>query len=228
MIYKNIYEGIFLERTNRFIAKVNINNKIETVHVKNTGRCKEILIPDTKVYLEKSDNPNRKTKYSLISVYKKDVLINIDSQVPNQVVFEALKNNEIESIKDVVYAKREKTYGNSRFDIYYETKTESGFIEVKGVTLEENKIAKFPDAPTIRGTKHINELIKATKEGYKCYILFLIQLKGCKMFISNKEMDPIFARTLKKAKSKKVNILCYDSIVTKDKIIMNKKIDIKV
>jgi len=228
MIYKDIYEGVFLERTNRFIAKVKINNKIEIVHVKNTGRCKEILISGTKVYLEKSNNPNRKTAYSLISVYKEDVLINIDSQVPNQVVFEALQNNQIENIKDIVYIKREKTYGNSRFDIYYETKKEKGFVEVKGVTLENNKIAKFPDAPTIRGTKHINELIKATNEGYKCHIFFLIQLKGCELFMPNEETDYLFANTLKEAKNKNVNILCYDSIVTKNTITLNKQVDIKV
>lgn len=159
MKYNNIYEGIFLERPNRFIANVLIDGKKEKVHVKNTGRCKEILIKGTKVYLEKSNNPNRKTKYSLISAYKGNQLINIDSQVPNKVVFDAVQSNKIEGLNNIKVLKREVTFGNSRFDLYFEKDNEKGFIEVKGVTLEDNGLSLFPDAPTERGTKHIKEMI---------------------------------------------------------------------
>ena len=174
MKYKNIVKGKFLERPNRFISYCEIDNNIEKVHVKNTGKCKELLIPNSVVYLEESDNPNRKTKYSLISVQKNDRLINMDSQVPNKVVYEGLKNNKIilpELDEEIIYIKPEKTYENSRFDIYLETENKKAFIEVKGVTLEDNDIVMFPDAKTERGVKHINELIKASKDGYLSYII---------------------------------------------------------
>ena len=169
MKYNNIVEGKFLERPNRFISYCEIDNNIEKVHVKNTGKCKELLIPNCKVYLEESDNPNRKTKYSLIAVQKDNRLINMDSQVPNKVVYEAILNNKISLPgleEDIFYIKPEKTYENSRFDIYIETENKRAFIEVKGVTLEEDDIVMFPDAKTERGVKHINELVKASKEGY--------------------------------------------------------------
>src|SRR5690554_1856974 len=139
MKYKKTMEGTFLKRPNRFIAHVLINDEEEIVHVKNTGRCKELLIPGAKVILEDgSNNPNRKTRYSLIAVWKGDMLVNMDSQVPNAVVFEALKEGKIEEIRDALYSKREVTFGKSRFDIYYESEDYKGFIEVKGVTLEDN------------------------------------------------------------------------------------------
>ncbi|MDD4834096.1 MAG: DNA/RNA nuclease SfsA, partial [Lutispora sp.] len=150
MIYNDTKEAIFIKRPNRFIAHVLLDGKEEIVHVKNTGRCREILIEGTKVILEASKNPNRKTAYSLIAAYKGDMLINIDSQIPNAVVFEGIKQNRISIISDVKYLKREVTYGNSRFDMYFEKENSKGFIEVKGVTLEENGLAMFPDAPTER------------------------------------------------------------------------------
>ena len=168
MKYNNIVEGKFLERPYRFISYCEIDNNIEKVHVKNTGKCKELLIPKCKVYLEESDNPNRKTKYSLISVQKGNRLINMDSQVPNKVVYEALLNNKISLPglnENIIKIKPETTYENSRFDIYIETENKRAFIEVKGVTLEEDDIVMFPDAKTERGVKHINELVKASKEG---------------------------------------------------------------
>lgn len=226
--YQNIYEGIFLDRPNRFIANVLINEKKEKVHVKNTGRCKEILVKGTKIYLEKSNNPNRKTRYSLISAYKKNKLINIDSQVPNQVVFEAIEANEIKELKNVDILKREVTFENSRFDIYFEKNNEKGFVEVKGVTLESNGLSLFPDAPTKRGTKHIKEMIKAIEKGYKGYIFFLVQIKGIKKFTPNTIMDKNFSEALIKASKKGVNILAYNSIVEKDSIKIGKEVEILI
>ena len=205
MKYKNIVKGKFLERPNRFISYCEIDNNIEKVHVKNTGKCKELLIPNCVVYLEESDNPNRKTKYSLISVQKNDRLINMDSQVPNKVVYEGL-------------IKPEKTYENSRFDIYLETENKKVFIEVKGVTLEENDIVMFPDAKTERGVKHINELIKASKDGYLSYIIFVVQMSDVKYFTPNDKMHKELGDALRNAKSNGVNILAYDCNVTSDTI----------
>ncbi len=148
--------------------------------MKNTGRCKELLLPGARVILEDcSHNPNRKTKYSLIAVWKGDMLVNMDSQVPNAVIFDALKTNKIPEFQKLEFIKREVTFGDSRFDIYFESPPmEKGFIEIKGVTLEDNGIAMFPDAPTTRGTKHVLEMIEAVREGYRGVILFLIQMKG--------------------------------------------------
>jgi len=218
MKYQRIVEGKFIQRINRFIAEVYINGEIERVHVKNTGRCKELFIEGRTVYLQKSDNPNRKTGYSLISIYKDDILINIDSQVPNQVISEAIENNLIKGFENLTYLKREQTYGNSRFDIYYETEDRKGFIEVKGVTLELDGMAKFPDAPTVRGTKHVNELIKGQAEGYKNYIMLLIQLEEVNHFSPNHVTDPDFAAALKEAEKAGVIIKCFSSKITRDTI----------
>lgn len=228
MKYKNIYEGIFLNRPNRFIANVVVNGEKERVHVKNTGRCKEILREGTTVFLEKSNNPNRKTKYSLISAIKDDLLINIDSQVPNTVVYESILNNEVEELKNIDLLKREVTYLNSRFDLYFEKGKEKGFIEIKGVTLEVDGLSMFPDAPTERGRKHILEMIKAVEEGYKGYIFFLIQMDNIKTFTPNAVMDEEFAKVLKQAEDKGVNILAYNSIVNKNSIRLNEKVEVLI
>jgi len=224
VVYKNIQRAVFLKRPNRFIAHVNIEEKgIEIVHVKNTGRCAEILKAGTPVILEKSQNTNRKTAYSLVSAYKGDMLINIDSQAPNAVVYDALIEGRIKELSSVDVLKREATFGNSRFDIYFETVNskglvEKGFIEVKGVTLENNGVAMFPDAPTIRGTRHVNELIKAHELGYSCFVFFLVQMKGIKRFAPNSFTDPDFASALLAAKKAGVQIIAYDSIVTENSI----------
>lgn len=224
MNYKNIVEGIFVKRINRFIADVKINGQKERVHVKNTGRCKEIFQEGAKIYLEKSDNPNRKTGYSLISAYKEDMLINVDSQAPNKVVYEAVKSGEIDYFKDLKVLKKEKTYQKSRFDLYYERKSgEKGFVEIKGVTLEIDGITKFPDAPTTRGTKHVLEMIDAVEEGYEGNIFFLIQMDKVLEFTPNFGMDPDFSNALIKAKKSGVKIHVYNSIVHKNKIIINKR-----
>lgn len=228
MKYSNIVEGTFVNRPNRFIANVIIDEKPEKVHVRNTGRCKEILKEGTKVYLQKSNNPNRKTKYSLISAYKGNSLINIDSQVPNEVIYTSILSNKVAEIKDVDLLKREVTYGNSRFDLYYEKSNSKGFIEIKGVTLETEGISMFPDAPTERGTKHVLEMIQSLEEGYESYIFFLIQMADVHSFKPNKIMDDKFSTALLKAKNAGVHILAYNSIVTKDQIYLNKKIKVLI
>lgn len=229
MQYEKIVEGIFLNRPNRFIAHVLIDGKEETVHVKNTGRCRELLIPGVKVILEDcSSNPNRKTKYSLISVWKDDMLINMDSQVPNLVVYNALNENNIKGVTDLTYLKREVTFNNSRFDIYFENEVKKGFIEIKGVTLENDGVAKFPDAPTERGARHVLEMIEAVNQGYRGIIFFLIQMKCPKVFRLNWKMDNKFSKAVKLASEKGVEILAYDSIINKNSISIGSPIDIEL
>lgn len=227
MQYKNdIIEATFLQRPNRFIAHVLIDGKEEIVHVKNTGRCREILQAGVKVYLEQASNPNRKTKYSLISAYKGDRLINIDSQIPNAIIEKAVKDGKITGIDKTTFVKREVTYGKSRFDLYYETEESKGFIEVKGATLEIDGMITFPDAPTERGTKHVLEMIDAVKAGYEGSIVFLVQMKGVDYFTPNKKMDPDFSKALKKANKAGVRVLAYDCIVSEDSIEINEEVPV--
>lgn len=227
MVYENIVQGIFVKRPNRFIAHVLIDGKEEIAHVKNTGRCKELLVPGAKVILEDcSHNPNRKTKYSLISVWKGDMLVNMDSQVPNAVVYDALKTNKIKGFEEITSIKREISFENSRFDIYFESGNEKGFVEVKGVTLEDNGIAMFPDAPTKRGKKHVLEMVDAVKKGYGGVIFFLIQMKGPKKFRPNWEMDKDFSDSVKFAQENGVEIMAYDSIVTENSIVLDNTVEI--
>lgn len=228
MTYNDIVEGIFLERPNRFIAEVLIDGDRHTVHVKNTGRCKEILIKGTKIYLQKSNNPNRKTKYSLISAYKGDRLINIDSQVPNDVVYEAITGNVIPELSGLSFVKREQKYKNSRFDMYFEHEERRGFVEVKGVTLEKDGMSMFPDAPTERGRKHIEELIDAVENGYEGYVFLLIQMEGIIEFTPNVITDPKFAAALKKAQESGVHILCYNCHVTGDRIEIREQAFVRI
>lgn len=228
MKYKNVVEAIFINRPNRFIANVVIDGKLEKVHVKNTGRCKEILTEGTRVYLEKANNPNRRTRYSLISAYKGDLLINIDSQVPNEVVYSSIRENKIEELIDVDILKKEVNYRGSRFDLYYEKGDEKGFIEVKGVTLEIDGLSLFPDAPTERGTRHIREIIQSVEEGYNSYIFFLVQIPEIKFFKPHEEMDKAFSHALLEAKEKGVNILAYNSLVTKDEILLGQRIKVLI
>ncbi len=229
MKYSNIVEATFIDRPNRFIAYAMINDEIVKCHVKNTGRCKELLIPNkTKVYLEDHGvNKNRKTRYSLVKVLKENRLINMDSQAPNYIAYEWLESKKLHP--DIVYIKREKKYGNSRFDIYYERENgKKGFIEVKGVTLEENNIAKFPDAPTERGVKHIYELIEAKNNGYEANVLFVIQMKNVKHFEPNYKTHKAFGDALKAAKKAGVNIMAIDCIVTEDEVFANEFVKVIV
>lgn len=216
MKYKNIQVAKFIERPNRFIARVELDGKEETVHVKNTGRCREILVPGTKVYLENSNNPDRKTAYDLVSAEKGDRIINIDSQLPNYLVEEWLHNQEL--IKDISYIKREKTYGKSRFDFYIEAGDRKIFMEVKGVTLENDNVVSFPDAPTERGVKHLNELLEAKKEGYDTYVFFVIQMNDVDYFTPAEDKHKEFADTLKFVSSNGVGVIAYDCIVTHDEV----------
>lgn len=219
MKYNNILQGKFISRPNRFIAHIEINNKVEICHVKNTGRCKELLTPDATVFVEKNDNPKRKTKFSLIGVIKDNRMINMDSQVTNKVVQEwILKGNLFTELK---LLKPETKYKNSRFDFYVETPSRKAFIEVKGVTLEENGIVKFPDAPTERGVKHLRELCECIKEGYDAYIIFVIQMKDVSHFEPNVERHKEFAEALKGAKEYGVNVLAVDCEVSEDAIDIN-------
>ncbi len=221
MKYREIVKGTFISRPNRFIAKVNINSKEETVHVKNTGRCKELLVKDCTVYLSKSNNPQRKTMYDLVAVEKQrenklPLLINMDSQIPNDIAAEFLSMGNIFS--DNAVLKREVTFEKSRFDIYVRDGEKEAFVEVKGVTLEKDGVALFPDAPTERGIKHINELIIAKQNGYRAIILFVVQMKEVNVFKPNAQMHPEFAQALKNAKEKGVEIYTVDCIVTPDSI----------
>ncbi|MGM9988979.1 MAG: DNA/RNA nuclease SfsA [Bacillaceae bacterium] len=230
MKYKNIIKATFIKRPNRFIAHCEVNGQVEVVHVKNTGKCKELLIEGVTVYLEESDNPNRKTKYSLIAVEKGNRLINMDSQVPNKVAYEALVNKKIhlpygEEIKEI---KMEKTYKKSRFDVYIETETKKIFMEVKGVTLEEDNVVLFPDAKTERGVKHVYELCEAQAEGYECYLLFVIQMKGVTYFMPNRKMHPEFADALIYAKEKGVQILAYDCMVMPDELEIRNEVEVRL
>ena len=228
MKYGKMVEAKFLRRVNRFTAFVELNGQEEMVHVKNTGRCKELLLEGARVFLEEADKEGRKTKYSLISVYKGDVLVNMDSQAPNQMAAEALAEGKIEEIGEVDFLKREVKYENSRFDIYYQKGEKKGFIEVKGVTLEEDGVAKFPDAPTERGAKHLRELIKAKEEGYEAAVLFVIQMKGTKEFRPNEERDKNFTAALREAAAAGVKILAYDCGVQAGKVWIEEKISVKL
>ena len=228
MQYGNMIEARFLRRVNRFTAFVELNGQEEMVHVKNTGRCKELLLEGARVFLEEADKEGRKTKYSLIAVYKGDVLVNMDSQAPNQMAAEALAAGKIAEIGAVDFLKREVKYENSRFDLYYQKGEKKGFIEVKGVTLEENGIAKFPDAPTERGAKHLRELIKAREEGYEAAVLFVIQMKGGQEFRPNEERDQNFAAALREAAAAGVQVLAYDCHVEVGKVTIENKIPVKL
>ena len=227
LLYENMVQGIFIERPNRFIAYVSVNGERAVAHVKNTGRCKELLIPGARVILRAESKEGRKTPYSLICVYKGDMLINMDSQIPNYVVEEALGLNKIAGI-EAERIKREQRYGDSRFDVCFRNKLsgKDAFMEVKGVTLEVGGIAKFPDAPTARGAKHINHLIKAAGEGYEAYIFFLVQIGGLKIFTPNKETDPVFAESLRAAYESGVKLLCYNSNIAEDSITINEPMEI--
>ncbi len=210
MKYENIRKAIFLNRPNRFIAEIEIQGRTEIAHVKNTGRCKEILVPGAEIYVSENNSPKRKTRFDLISVMKGKRLINIDSQAPNKAVLEWLRAGNLISAD---YIKPETVYKNSRFDFYTEGKCGKSFIEVKGVTLENEDVVSFPDAPTLRGAKHMAELVEAKKEGFGAYVVFVVQMKGVKYFTPNFVNDPEFSEQLIRAYEEGVKIYAYDCCI---------------
>ena len=208
-------KGIFKKRPNRFIAEVEVDGKVEIAHVPNTGRCRELLVEDAVVWLKPSDNPNRKTRFSLHFVENKNVLVSLYSQQANSIVYDAILDGKIKELSGYDYHKREKTVDNSRIDIYLANQlddkslVDSCFVEVKGVTLIVDGEARFPDAPTERGTKHLKELIKLKKDGNRCVVFFLIQHPAGEFFRPNWENDPLFSQTLNEAYNEGVEILVY-------------------
>ncbi len=222
MKYKNTVCGKFIDRPNRFIAHVDVNGNVETVHVKNTGRCKELLASGAEVVLAVSDNPKRKTKYDLISVYKNGTgWINIDSQAPNTVVKEWLKSAP-KQFQGITLLKPEQAYGSSRVDFYLECDSRRIFIEVKGCTLEIDKVGYFPDAPTERGVKHLRELTKAVQEGYECYIAFVIAIPKVTKTLPNMATHSEFGEALEAAEKAGVKILYLSCDVKPDELTVIK------
>ena len=229
MKYEHVIPGIFLQRPNRFIAHVRINGKEEICHVKNTGRCRELIIPGCTVYCSVSDNPRRKTKYDLIAVEKRvkgrTLLVNMDSQAPNAAVKEWLASGA-SPFGNISYLKPEYKYGNSRFDFYLECGKRKIFLEVKGVTLENNGVVLFPDAPTERGVKHVRELIHCHAERFETYVLFVVQMERALYFTPNRRTHPQFADALCEAQNAGVQLLAYTCKVTPDEIKIDKPIEI--
>lgn len=224
MQYSDIITAKFLSRPNRFCAVVDIDGCETVCHVKNTGRCKELLIKGAEVFLEKSSNPLRKTAYDLIAVMKDGRCINIDSFAPNIAVGEWLKKGGL--IENPTLVKSECTYKNSRFDFYIQKDERRIFAEVKGVTLEKDGVVLFPDAPTQRGVKHLTELIDCSKNGYEAYVIFVVQMKDVRYFTPNAETDKKFADTLKQCHKEGVNILCLDCEVTPSSMEIRNKVEV--
>ena len=226
MKYENISEGRFISRPNRFIAEVEMQDGRKTVHVKNTGRCRELLVPGAAVYLEKSAAPGRKTDYDLVAVQKDGKIVNMDSLAPNRTVHEWIASGKY--FKDVTLIKPESFYKDSRFDFYVEAGTRKIYIEVKGVTLEKDRTALFPDAPSERALKHVEELIEAVGKGFEGYVIFVIQMKGTERFMPNREAQPEFADALQRAKEAGVHILAYDCSVSADEIELCEPVEVEL
>ena len=225
MRYTNMVPGTFLRRPNRFIAHVLIDGAEETVHVKNTGRCKELLPPGAQVWCQRSDNPNRKTKYDLITVKKGERLINMDSQAPNAAAGEWLKNGGLGEIENL---KAETFHGDSRYDFSFTKNGKKCFLEVKGVTLEEDGVCAFPDAPTERGARHLRGLTEAAKAGYGAYVLFVIQMADVKYLRPHDERDPAFGEALREAAENGVAVLAVDCAVDVDAMDIRLPVPVKL
>ncbi len=225
MEYQRVVPGAFIARPNRFIAQVEVDGQTVTAHVKNTGRCKELLLPGARVYLERAENPARKTLYDLIAVEKGPLLINMDAQAPNKVFGEWARSG---GIPGLTLLRPETTWGSSRFDFYWESATERGFVEVKGVTLEQDGVARFPDAPTLRGVKHLRELIAARQQGYRAAVCFVIQMTGVKFFSSNDDTHPEFGDALREAARSGVEVWAYDCRVTPSSLVMADPVPVRL
>ena len=219
-------KGIFKNRPNRFIAEVEVDGSLEIAHVPNTGRCRELLVEDAVVWLKPSDNPNRKTKFSLHFVENKGVLVSLYSQQANSIVYDAITNGKIKELAGYNHHQREKTVDNSRIDIYLANEKEECYVEVKGVTLIVDGEARFPDAPTERGAKHLKELCSCVKEGYGAYVLFVVQMKGADYFSPNDITDPDFSAALRQASCEGVKILAYDCFVSENEMIIKDEVPV--
>jgi len=225
MHYSNMTSGTFLSRPNRFIAHVEIHRQTEVVHVKNTGRCRELLPAGAQVWCQKSDNPNRKTRYDLITVKKGDRIINMDSQAPNITAGEWLRAGGLGAAEEI---RSEVKHGDSRFDFSFTLNGKQCFLEVKGVTLENDGVCAFPDAPTQRGAKHLRGLTEAAKEGYGAYVLFVIQMEEVTYLHPNDVTDPEFGDALREAAANGVTVLAMDSAVTVDSMEIRKEVPVKL
>lgn len=224
MKYQNIYPATFIDRPNRFIAHCKIHGTTETCHVKNTGRCKELLLPGAEVFVQKTDNLNRLTKYDLITVKKGNRLINIDSQAPNKVFAEWLAVGGLKT----TMIKPESVYGSSRFDFYAEAGKRKIYIELKGVTLEENGVVLFPDAPTERGVKHVKELCQCMHDGFEAMIVFLVQMENIRYFTPNDKTHAAFGQALREAHRQGVKLMALDCQVTTDSITARNPVEIRL
>ena len=226
MQYGKILPARFLSRPNRFVARVEAEGEELVCHVKNTGRCWELLVPGATVWLEESPNPSRKTKFDLIAVEKGDRLINMDAQAPNKVFGEWAAAGGFR--EGLTLLRPETTYRSSRFDFYWESSKSRGFVEVKGATLEEDGVVRFPDAPTLRGVKHLDELVKAREAGYEAAVCFVIQMENVRWFAPNDVTHPEFGQALRRAAQAGVEILAMDCAVTPQSLTMGKSVPIRL
>lgn len=225
MHYSNMIKGTFLSRPNRFIAHIGIEGREEICHVKNTGRCRELLIPGAQVWCQHFENTSRKTKYDLIAVQKGDRLINMDSQAPNAAAKEWLQSGGLGEISEL---RPETVHGDSRFDFSFTKDGRKCFLEVKGVTLENSGICAFPDAPTERGVKHLQGLTQAAKDGYGAYVLFVIQMQDVQYLHPNDATDPAFGKALREAAQAGVSLLAMDCLVTEDTMVIHKPVEVRL
>ena len=225
MNYSNVVPGKFLDRPNRFVAHVEIGGTVETVHVKNTGRCRELLVSGARVYCQHLEHPGRRTKYDLIAVEKNGRLINMDSQAPNAAAGEWLRGGSLGEVQNL---RAETVHGDSRFDFSFTLGGRQCCLEVKGVTLEQDGVCAFPDAPTIRGSKHLRGLADAAREGYGAYVLFVIQMENVRFLRPNDGTDPDFAAGLRQAAEAGVEVLAYSCAVTPDSMTITLPVPVKL
>ena len=226
MHYSGVRRGVFVDRPNRFIAHAELDGQRVVCHVKNTGRCRELLTPGAVIYLQESDNPNRKTRYDLIAVEKGGLLINMDAQAPNQVFREWAEAGGF--LPGLTLLKAEQTHGDSRFDFYWEAGARKGFVEVKGVTLEEGGAVYFPDAPTQRGVKHLEGLAACLAEGYEASVCFVIQMAQADFFAPNDRTHPAFGQALRGAAQAGVQVLAHACTVTPDSLTLAQAVPVRL
>ncbi len=226
MKYPNITAAAFIRRENRFVATVELDGAVMQVHVKNTGRCKELLVPGAKVYLTRSDNPKRRYAYDLVAVEKDDLLVNMDSQAPNAVFRDYLESGKF--LSGITRIQPEFRFGNSRIDFFFEREGERNLVEIKGVTLEDKRVCRFPDAPTVRGTKHLHELTNAARQGWKTCVCFVVQMSGMQYMEPNRTTDPAFAQALQEAADAGVQVCALSCSVEPDRLEIDGEIPVHI